>query len=66
MRNFLLDILGLLGFGLLIYGLYLRFGLADALICAGGLLLLMALVGARAAKRTLPRLNQRPRHKENT
>ncbi|EDM47764.1 hypothetical protein [Marinobacter algicola] len=51
MRNILLDILGLLGFGLLNYGLYLRFGLADALICAGGLLLVMALFAARAAKR---------------
>lgn len=51
MRNFLLDILGLLGFGLLTAGLYLRFGLADTLIIAGGMLLVMALVSARAAKR---------------
>jgi len=52
MRNLFLDILGLIGFGLLNYGLYLRFGLADALISAGCLLLVMALVSARAAKRT--------------
>ena len=37
------------------YGLYLRFGLADALITSGGLLLVLALVGARAAKRAAGR-----------
>ncbi|MFT7337622.1 MAG: hypothetical protein ACI92B_000944 [Marinobacter maritimus] len=52
MRHYLIDSLGLIGFGSLNYGLYLRFGLADALICAGGLLLLMALAGARASKKT--------------
>ncbi|NWN92288.1 hypothetical protein HLV39_12380 [Marinobacter adhaerens] len=51
MRNFLIDSLGLAGFGAMNYGLYLKFGLADALISAGGLLLLLALAGARAAKR---------------
>jgi len=51
MRHYLFDILGLCGFGAMTYGLYLRFGLADALIAAGGLLLAMALAGARAAKR---------------
>lgn len=51
MRHYLMDTLGLAGFGALNYGLYLRFGLADALICAGGLLLVMALAGARASKR---------------
>lgn len=51
MRHFLIDTLGLAGFGALSYGLYLRFGLADALIAAGGLVLLLALAGARAAKR---------------
>ena len=52
MRQFLLDTLGLAGFGALNYGLYLRFGLADALIYGGSLLLLLALVAARAAKRS--------------
>lgn len=51
MRHYLFDILGLIGFGTLTYGLYLRFGLADALVFSGGLLLAMALAGARAAKR---------------
>lgn len=52
MRQFLFDTLGLAGYGALCYGLYLRYGLADALIAGGSLLLLLALVGARAAKRT--------------
>lgn len=51
MRHFLFDTLGIAGFGALTYGLYLRFGLADALISSGGLLLVLALAGARAAKR---------------
>ncbi len=51
MRTYLIDFLGLTGFGAMTYGLYLRFGLADALICAGGLLLVMALAAARATKR---------------
>lgn len=51
MRQFLLDTLGLAGFGALNYGLYLRFGLADALIYGGSLLLVMALVATRANKR---------------
>ncbi|MDR5858207.1 hypothetical protein FZZ93_01125 [Halomonas eurihalina] len=52
MRHFLFDTLGLSGFGAMTYGLYLRFGLADALIVSGGLLLVLALVGARAIKRS--------------
>ena len=52
MRQFLLDTLGLAGFGARNYGLYLRFGLADALIYGGSLLLLLALLAARAAKRS--------------
>lgn len=52
MRHFLFDTLGLVGFGALTYGLYLRFGLADALMASGGLLLVLALAGARAAKRS--------------
>lgn len=51
MRQFILDILGLAGFGALNYGLYLRFGLADALIYGGSLLLVLALLAARASKR---------------
>lgn len=51
MRNLILDTLGLAGYGALCYGLYLRFGLADALIYGGTLLILLALAGARAAKR---------------
>tara|TARA_R110000824_G_scaffold167958_3_gene345027 strand:+ start:802 stop:984 length:183 start_codon:yes stop_codon:yes gene_type:complete len=52
MRQVLLDTLGLAGFGALNYGLYLRFGLADALIYGGSLLLLLALLAARASKRS--------------
>lgn len=51
MRHFLFDTLGLVGYGALTYGLFLRYGLADALMASGGLLLVLALVGARAAKR---------------
>ena len=51
MRTYLIDSLGLAGFGAMTYGLYLRFGLADALIVAGGLLMVMALAAARATKR---------------
>jgi len=52
MRHYLIDTLGTAGFGALTYGLYLRYGLADALIAGGGLLLVLALLAARAAKRT--------------
>lgn len=51
MRQYLLDTLGLAGFGALNYGLYLRFGLADALITGGALLLVLALLATRAVKR---------------
>ena len=51
MRTYLIDPLGLAGFGAMTYGLYLRFGLADALIAAGGLMFVMALAAARASKR---------------
>ncbi|MEC7815834.1 MAG: hypothetical protein VX939_06155 [Pseudomonadota bacterium] len=51
MRTYLIDTLGLTGFGAMTYGLYLRFGLADALIVAGGMMLVMALAAARASKR---------------
>lgn len=54
MRHFLFDTLGLAGYGALTYGLYLRYGLADALIAGGSLLLVLALIGARAAKRSVP------------
>lgn len=45
------DILGLVGFGAMSAGLYLRFGLADALIAAGSAVLLLALAASRARKR---------------
>ena len=51
MRSYLIDTLGLAGFGAMTYGLYLRFGLADALIVSGALLMVGALAGARAIKR---------------
>ena len=44
MRNLLFDTLGLAGFASLTGGLYLRFGLADALMASGSLLLVLALV----------------------
>lgn len=52
MRTYFIDTLGLGGFGVMTYGLYLRFGLADALIAAGGMMLVMALAAARASKRS--------------
>lgn len=51
MRHYLFDTLGLAGFGALTYGLYLRCGLADALIASGSLLLVLALAGARAGNK---------------
>lgn len=51
MRTILLDILGLAGYGALCYGLFLRFGPADALISGGAMLLLLALLAARSGKR---------------
>lgn len=50
MRTLILDTLGLAGFGALNYGIFLKFGLAESLICAGLMLLLASLAGARAAK----------------
>ncbi|BGI52707.1 MAG: hypothetical protein HamCj_10600 [Candidatus Hamiltonella defensa (Ceratovacuna japonica)] len=42
-KTHLIDAVGLTGYGLLTAGIYLRFGLASALIFAGGLLLAGAL-----------------------
>lgn len=47
MTKYLFDILGLIGLILLAAGIYLAFGLAWALMTAGLLLLLLALLGAR-------------------
>lgn len=47
MTKYLFDILGLIGLILLAAGIYLAFGLAWALMAAGLLLLLLALLGAR-------------------
>ncbi|MEE3731760.1 Uncharacterised protein [Mannheimia haemolytica] len=43
MKNLLLDLLGLTGFGLLCYGLYLKYGVEVTFITSGALLLLLAI-----------------------
>jgi hypothetical protein len=50
MKSLITDVIGLAGFGLLTSGVYLRFGLAPALMFSGGLLL-GALAMARRGKR---------------
>lgn len=51
MKSMITDAIGLTGYGLLSSGVYLKFGLATALMFAGGLLLIAALVMARRGKR---------------
>lgn len=51
MKSLFADVIGLAGFGLLTSGVYLRFGLAPALMFSGGLLLLGALAMAKRGKR---------------
>ena len=51
MKSLITDVIGLAGFGLLTSGVYLRFGLAPALMFAGRLMLLCALAMARGGKR---------------
>lgn len=47
MRNAILDLLGLTGFGLMCGGIYLKYGLDIALMTSGGFLLLLAIVASR-------------------
>lgn len=47
MKNVILDLLGLTGFGLLCYGVYLKYGLEITLIGSGALLLLLAIWASR-------------------
>ncbi len=47
MRNIILDLLGLTGFGILCSGVYLKYGLDISLICSGILLLLLAIFASR-------------------
>lgn len=47
MRSIILDLLGLTGFGLLCYGVYLKYGVDVTLICSGILLLLLAIFASR-------------------
>lgn len=46
MRKIIIDVLGLAGFGSLMAGVYLRYGVDIALIGGGTLLLLLALASA--------------------
>ncbi|MDW5376831.1 hypothetical protein R6258_07840 [Halomonas sp. HP20-15] len=46
MRTILIDILGLAGFGCLMGGVYLRYGLDVSLISGGAMLVLLALASA--------------------
>ena len=43
MRNVILDLLGLTGFGILCSGIYLKYGADVSLICGGALLLLLVI-----------------------
>ena len=47
MRNVILDLLGLTGFGILCSGIYLKYGLDVSLICVGALLLLLVIFASR-------------------
>ncbi|WP_186380204.1 hypothetical protein [Yersinia mollaretii] len=47
MKSLIIDIIGVAGFGLLMAGLYLQFGTATALQCAGSGMLIFALLAAR-------------------
>lgn len=47
MRNIILDLLGLTGFGVLCSGVYLKYGLDIALMLAGSLLLLLVIFAIR-------------------
>lgn len=47
MRNVILDLLGLTGFGLLCCGIYLKYGTDVTLMCSGALLLLLAIIASR-------------------
>ncbi len=51
MKSLISDVIGLVGFGLLTAGVYLRFGVAPALMVSGGLLLAGALAIARRGAR---------------
>ncbi|MEA9393121.1 hypothetical protein SJI19_21715 [Acerihabitans sp. TG2] len=51
MKSLIIDMLGVAGFGALMGGLYLQFGLAIMLQAAGAGLLLFALLAARSKKR---------------
>ena len=47
MRTVILDLLGLTGFGLMSYGVYLKYGADIALIGSGVLLLLLTILASR-------------------
>lgn len=51
MKSLITDVIGLTGFGLLTSGVYLRFGLAPALMFSGSMMVLSALALARGGKR---------------
>ncbi|UJT80196.1 hypothetical protein CFHODIGL_00003 [Edwardsiella phage EPP-1] len=51
MKSLISDVIGLVGFGLLTAGIYLRFGIALALMISGSLLLVGALAIARRGAR---------------
>jgi len=51
MKSLIIDVIGLAGFGMLAGGVYLQFGLANALMFSGGLLFAGALMAAMRGKR---------------
>lgn len=50
MKSLIIDVSGLAGFGALVGGVYLKFGVAIALMAGGSGLLLWALLAARRIK----------------
>lgn len=50
MKSLIIDVSGLAGFGALLGGVYLKFGVAVALMAGGSGLLLWALLAARRIK----------------
>ncbi|WP_042794126.1 hypothetical protein [Achromobacter insolitus] len=51
MKNLLIDVAGLAGFGCVAAGMYVQFGTGPSLLAAGGLLLAFALRAAARGRR---------------
>lgn len=53
MKNIVIDIIGIIGFLLIIYGVFLYFGFAITCIVTGGILLIFVLVATLGVKRAV-------------